>query len=129
MKRGKGNTRARESGQATVEFALTLPLVLLFALIVLQAGMVAKDVLLVNHAAREAARAAAVEPTTEVAAHAALAGASLQSERLDVSLTGGTSTGDAATATITYQSPTNVPIVGWLVGDVELQASVTMRVE
>ncbi len=121
--------RWTERGQATVELALTLPLAVLFALMVVQSGLVAKDFLLVNHSAREAARAAAVDPTQAAARAGAVGGSNLESGRMSVSLTGGSSTGDSATATVTYQSPTDVPLVGWLVGDVPLQAQVTMRVE
>ncbi len=125
----QSETRWTERGQATVELALTLPLAVLFALMVIQAGLVAKDFLLVNHSAREAARAAAVDPTQAAARTGAVGGSNLEPGRMKVSLTGGSSTGDLATATVTYQSPTDVPLVGWLVGDVSLQAQVTMRVE
>ncbi len=125
----QSEARWTERGQATVELALTLPLAVLFALMVIQAGLVAKDFLLVNHSAREAARAAAVDPTQAAARAGAFGGSNLESGRMSVSLTGGSSTGDSATATVTYQSPTDVPLVGWLVGDVSLQAQVTMRVE
>lgn len=132
MKLGRGNVRKMsrdERGQATVELALSLPLAVMFALMVVQAGLVAKDLLLVNHSAREAARAAAVEPTVAVARSGAVGAASLDADRLSVSLSGGSSTGDQTTATVSYESPTSVPLVGWLVGDITLSASVTMRVE
>lgn len=122
-------SRLRERGQATVELALTLPLAVLFALLVLQAGLVAKDLILVNHAAREAARAAAVDPTVASARAGAVGGSNLDSGRLSVTLAGGTNEGDKAIASVSYDSPTNVPLVGWLIGDVHLQATVTMRVE
>jgi Flp pilus assembly protein TadG len=48
-----------ERGQATVELALVLPVVVLLLMILIQAALVAKDQLLVQHAAREAARSAA----------------------------------------------------------------------
>ncbi len=118
-----------ERGQATVELALTLPLVILLCLIVIQAGLVAKDALLVQHAAREAARAAAVEPNPTVALRAALASARLAPERLSLTLGGGTTRGETTTARLRYRSPTDVPLVGRLVGDVTLGAEVTMRVE
>ncbi len=127
--RNQSEARWPERGQATVELALTLPLAVLFALMVIQAGLVAKDFLLVNHSAREAARAAAVDPTQAAARTGAVGGSNLEPGRMKVSLAGGSSTGDSATATVTYQSPTDVPLVGWLVGDVSLQAQVTMRVE
>ncbi len=128
MARGSGRRRP-ESGQATVELALTLPLVVLFSLMVVQAGLVAKDLVLVHHAAREGARAAAVDPTPSAARAGVTGGARLDAGRLNVSLSGGTSEGDQATVRVVYASPTNVPIVGALVGDISLTADVTMRVE
>ena len=49
-------------GQATVELALTFPLVVLLLLMVVQLGLVIHAQLLAIHAAREGARAAAVAP-------------------------------------------------------------------
>ena len=55
-------TRPRPArGQATVEFVLVLPLVVVVCLAVVQVAVVARRDVLVAHAAREAARAAAVE--------------------------------------------------------------------
>lgn len=126
---GDHKATRKQSGQATVELALTLPIVVLFALIVVQAGLVAKDMLLVHHAAREAARAAAVDPTQAAARAGASGGAALDPGRLSVALSGGTARGDRARATVSYSSPTDVPIVGRLVGDIPIRATVTMRVE
>lgn len=132
MGRGKprrGVGSCGERGQATVEFALVLPLVVVFALIGVQLGVVAKDLVLVHHAAREGARAAAVEPTVGVARAAAIGSSSLDAGRLDVLLSGGTTRGSSATVTVRYRSATDVPLVGLLAPDVDLEASVTMRVE
>jgi hypothetical protein len=54
-------TRWGDHGQSTVEFALILPLVVLVVLFIVQAGFVVRDQVLVSHAAREGARAAAVD--------------------------------------------------------------------
>lgn len=130
MRGGKHHRRQNgERGQATVELALVLPLVVLFALITLQLGLIAKDLVLVHHAAREGARAAAVEPTSGAARAAVVGSSSLDGGRLSVSLSGGTSRGSQTTATVTYRAPTSVPLVGALIPDVTLNASVTMRVE
>ncbi len=51
-----------ERGQATVEFALVLPLLLLCAALLLHAGLTVVVQVNLEHAAREGARAAAVEP-------------------------------------------------------------------
>ncbi len=119
----------REGGQATVEFALVLPIVVLFALMVVQIGLVAKDVVLVHHAAREAARAAAVDPTVAAARAGATGSSRLDPDRMTVELGGTLSEGGRATATVTYRSPTTLPLVGLLAPDVSITASVSMRVE
>ena len=58
--------RARERGQATVEFALVVPLVLIALLTVLQVAVLAYGQLTVTFAAREAVRMAATDPTTSL---------------------------------------------------------------
>ncbi len=121
--------RGKERGQATVELALVLPLVVLFALIVVQAALVANARLLVSHAAREGARAAAVDPSQATAASAARGSLGVPGDRLAISMSGGSSEGELITVTVVYSVPTNVPLVGQLIGDVEVEASVTMRVE
>lgn len=114
-----------EGGQATVEFAFLLPLVVFTALAVIQIGLVVRDELGVVHAAREAARAASVDsdPDRAVrAAHRTLPGATVEvGSRPKV--------GGEITVTVRYKSVTNLPLVGALFPDPELHASATMRVE
>lgn len=126
---GSRRDRSPERGQATVELALALPLAVLFALVAVQLGVIAKDLLLVHHAAREAARAAAVEPNVGAARTAVVGSTSLDPGRISVRLGGGSERGDETTATVTYRAPTSVPLVGALLPDITLDASVTMRVE
>ena len=64
-----GNERQR--GQATVEFAFVLPLLLLAAMAIIQVGLVVRDQMGVVHAAREAAREASVDPDPDEAVRAA----------------------------------------------------------
>jgi len=118
-----------ERGQATVELALCLPLVLLAVLLVVQVGLVVRDQLRVVHAAREAARQAAVDPSVDGARAAAIAGARLDAGRTTVQLSGGGGPGSRITAVVAYRAPTDVPLVGSLVPDPTLKAEVTMRVE
>jgi len=127
--RGSGSS-AGDSGQSSVEFGLVLPLMVTVMLAVVQIGAVARDQLLVWHAARESARAAAVDPSLPAARLAGVnASSGLVPDRLSVSLGGGGATGDLVTAVVVYRSPTEVPLVGRLLGDIELRAEVTMRVE
>jgi hypothetical protein len=118
-----------ERGQAAVELALALPLLALLALVLLQVGLVVRDQVLLTHAAREAAREAAVADDPGAARRGALAGARIDPGRLDVDVRGRRGAGSRVTAALTYRSPTDVPLVGRLVGDVRLHAVVTMRVE
>jgi hypothetical protein len=120
---------SRQRGQATVEVALLLPLLALLLLAVVQVGLVVRDQVLVTHAAREAARAAAVDPRAEVARAGAEAAADLDPGRLEVRLDGDTTPGGRLTAVVRYRSPTAVPLIGPLVGDRTLTARATMRVE
>jgi Flp pilus assembly protein TadG len=122
-------TRRREGGQATVEVALLLPLVATMLLAVVQVGLVVRDQVLVTHAAREAARAAAVDPTLDVAREGAEAAARLDPARLDVDLAGSTDPGGRLSVIVRYRSPTDVPLVGQLIGDRTVTAEATMRVE
>ncbi len=123
------NDRRRQGGQATVEVALLLPLLALLLLAVIQVGLVVRDQVLVTHAAREAARAAAVDPQVAVARAGAVAAARLDPDRLSVELSGSTEPGGALTVTVRYRAPTAVAFVGPLVGDWTLVAEATMRVE
>jgi hypothetical protein len=117
--------RDRERGQATVEFAFLLPLVVLSVLAVIQVGLVVRDQLGVVHAARQAARAASVDPDpgrAVRAAHRTLPGASVDvGERPDV--------GGEIRVTVHYTSVTDLPLVGVLFPDPDLHATTVIRVE
>jgi hypothetical protein len=121
--------RRRDSGQATVELALVLPVIALVALVVVQVALVGRDLVLVVHAAREAARQAAVEPGTAGPTAAAIDSTGLARDRLDVRLHGRRGPGSRVLATVRYRAPTDVPLAGALVPDVDLTASAAMRVE
>lgn len=122
MRTGEG-----QRGQATIEFALILPLFVLCCLAVAQAGLIARDALLVHHAAREGARAAAVDPGS--AASAAQRATGLDPSRMQISTRGGTARGDRLGVVVQYQIPTTVPLIGALLGDVPVEAVVWIRVE
>ncbi|HEY4378608.1 MAG TPA: TadE/TadG family type IV pilus assembly protein [Acidimicrobiales bacterium] len=121
--------RAGERGQATVELALALPVVVVLLLLVLQVGLVARDQLLVAHAAREAARAAAVDARPGAATTAARHSGPLDPGRLTVATSGRDGPGSVVVVDVDYRAPTDVPLVGPLVRDVDLHARVAMRVE
>lgn len=120
---------ARDDGQASVELALVLPLVLLMLLVVAQVGLIVRDRVLVIHAAREAARAAVVDPRQGAAEEAARSRGGLDPDRLQVEIAGGTVSGDRIEVVVQYQARTDLPLIGALVPDVALRERVVVRVE
>jgi Flp pilus assembly protein TadG len=115
----------RDRGQATVEFALALPLVALLVLGIVQLVVIARDQLAVELAAREGARAAAVAASPAAAASAAANEAvGLDPLHVTVSARDG-----LVTVTVRHESPTDVPLIGLAIGDVEVSATVTMQRE
>lgn len=117
--------RREERGQATVEFAIVLPAILVVLLLIFQAMVVGHDYLLVMNAAREAARAAAVDPTDRDAVDAVLR--TLPDAQLIVNRGGGI--GTPVEATVRWQAPTSLPLIGALLPDPWLEATITMRAE
>ena len=117
-----------DSGQAVVELALVLPLVIGLVLLVAQIALVARDLLLVTHAAREGARAAAVGATDAQVRTAVTRAGPLDPDRVLVRVD---RTRDAGlvSVSVTYHDLTDLPLVGDVVPDVDLPAKVTMRQE
>jgi Flp pilus assembly protein TadG len=118
--------RLADSGQATVEFALTLPFLFLFSLCVVQVGSVANDQLVLNHAAQTAVRAISLaDVTLESAKQVALK--SVQSEinlrevKIEVDLDQ-----DSANVKLLYDRKITVPVIGKFFGDFSLRSSATM---
>jgi hypothetical protein len=101
------------------------PVVLLLILVLVQAALVLRDQLALTGAAREAARAASLHPDparAEQAAAAVLPGATVTTgPRPPV--------GELVMVSVSYRSPTAVPLVGPLLPDPVLVARAAMRVE
>lgn len=129
MSSAAGGRPSSARGQATVEVVLVLPVVIGLVLAVVQIGLVARDQLLLIHAAREAARAAAVDPTPDGASSAARAAGGLRPDRLGVDLGPVGGPGQRLVVTVRYAAPTEVPLVGLLVPDIPLRSDVTVRIE
>lgn len=120
-------TRLRHDchGQAAVELALGLPIVVMFVLGVFQVGLVARDQLAVELAAREAARAASVSASPAAAATMAAARTAALAP-LDVSVAVGHRT---VRVTVRYVNHTDMAIIGHAIGDVTLEATAVMALE
>lgn len=127
-RRGGSPTAARErreGGQTTVELALVLPLLMLLAVALIQAALVARDQVLVVHAARAAAREASVDaPGDQVraAAERVLPGAV-------VIVAPKPGIGEPRAVEVRYVSRTDLPLVGPLFPDPVLTAQTVMRAE
>jgi hypothetical protein len=105
---------------------LALPIVVVLLLALVQVTLVVRDQVAVVHAAREGARAAAVTGASAAEGEAAARhSTSLDGSRLSVDI----AMGPEIRATVRYRSPTVVPIVGRLLGDVTVQATAVMRAE
>jgi hypothetical protein len=121
--------RRDESGQATLELALGLPILALLLAGLVEVGMLVSDQTRIWHAAREGARVAVVDPDLSNAV-AAAERAGL--EPLDVEVTPGAQfrrQGDPLTLTVGYAPRARVPLFGVLLERVQLSAKATMRIE
>jgi hypothetical protein len=124
-----GRRSGREQGQVTAEVALLTPFLAMLVMLVVQVGLVVRDQVLVLHAAREAGRVAAVDADLGRTVDAARAATALDPARLEVERSHRGRPGEAVTVTVTYRSPTRLPLVGGLVDDVTLSAAATFRIE
>ena len=129
MRRSPWRTRLsacpRERGQATVEFALILPMVVFLLLAILQTALIVRDYVGVVHAAREAARAASVDRDPDAATTAARR--VLRGANVDVGSR--PAIGGPIRVEVRYVSHTDLPLVGLLFPDPVLHATAVMRTE
>ncbi|NLA34570.1 MAG: hypothetical protein GX868_02655 [Actinobacteria bacterium] len=112
-----------------MELALILPVVVIVVLAVFQVLVVARDAASLTAATRSAARAAIVGAEGDELRSAALRERRLVPTRLVVTRSGGSVSGELTSVSATYRAPTNVPIVGRLVGDITLQERFVVQVE
>ena len=112
----------RDPGQAAVELALALPLVVIVVLGIVQLVVVVRDQLAVELAAREGARAASVSASPAAAADAA----AHRAVTLDPMSVSTAATGTQVSVTVRATSRTDVPLVGAVIPDIDVTAVVTM---
>lgn len=118
-------TSDRDRGQAAVEFAIALPLVVVLVLGVIHITVVVRDQLAIELAAREGARAAAVSAAPSAAAVRAAESATA----LRPISTSTTVTASSVTVTVRHITRSRMPLLGIVLRDVHLDASVTMARE
>lgn len=117
----------RHRGQASVELALVLPLLLGLVLLLGEVGLVVKDYVLVAHAAREGVRAATVAPDDPEAARIAVGTTGgLTRDRLSVRTH---RRGPLIDVIVSYRHATNVRFLGPKLREIPVSMQVTGHVE
>ena len=126
-----GPAAPAERGSASVEFAAVLPLALVALLLIVQVALVVAEQLVLQHAAREAAREAAVWNDDERARNAALRAGNLENDRAEIDVEpSDRPVGTPVRVTIRYRVPLVVPYVSrFLPAETTLTASAEYRVE
>ena len=122
---GSAGPRTDQNGQATVETAALLFLVMFLILVLVQTAVGLRDKVAVMHLARDAAREASVGTSHErivTIVHRTIPDA-------QVRITGGGKVGAPVTVEVTAHMDTSIPIVGPLVPDLTWRERVTMRAE
>ena len=115
--------RAGNEGQATVEFALLLPVAVVALLVIAQIGLVVRTRVMLTHAAREGARVAAVGGSDAEIKLAAADSGSLDPAQLTVGVTREAS---VVTVLLIYEMETNVSVVGAILNDPQMSATASM---
>lgn len=115
--------RGEQSGQATVEFALVVPLIAIMMLLIVQAGIVVREQVMLINGVRQAARAAAVDPSVDATA------ITRSSSGIGSAMATTSNSGTDITVFGSARVPIVVPGLSSLVQAVSIDATATMRVE
>lgn len=123
-----------ENGQALVEFAVVLPVLLLLVMGILQFGMMLNSYLTIENASREGARAGIIgDSDAEIQSLIVSTSPGLDPKNLTITITPDETSrksGDSLTVTVSYNYNLTVPIVSALFNNaVILNGQTTMRVE
>jgi Flp pilus assembly protein TadG len=128
--------RNTDQGQAVVEFAVILPVLLLILFAILQFGVVFNDYIQVTAAAREGARKAAVSrslgtSSAETAATTAAKNAApgLNQSNITVSFPNSPTFAQGSDVSVQVTYPYSISIIGLVVSSGNLSSTTTMRVE
>lgn len=121
-------------GQALVETALVLPIILLILLGIIDFGLMFNNYLVVSNASREGARTAAVGATdSEITSLVANVAATLDVSKITVTITPSQSLrkkGDEVVVTVDYDYNMITPIISSIIpGPLHLSSRSVMRIE
>jgi Flp pilus assembly protein TadG len=132
--------RRKQEGQAMVEFALILPLLLVIVLGIIHFGVVLNNYVTLTDAVRAGARQAAVSrtvanPTQATTDRVKQSAAGLDQSQLEITVTpynpnDGTNTWvQGGDVTVEAKYPFSVRLLGWVVMSGHLKSTTTERVE
>jgi hypothetical protein len=117
--------REHDSGQATVELALVMPLIIGLLLIILNVGLIVRDQLAVWHAASAGARAASISPDSpDVVQQAVESEVKLRPIHLRI-----VRDGDLITVEAKYPRTIGLWLLEYISPPLTLSATVTMHVQ
>ena len=126
--------RKTQHGQAVVEMALVLPILIMLVFGIIEFGRILNTYMTVTNISREGAREGAVGGTDAEIIDAVEMGASLDAALLNIEIdpisAGTRSRGSSVTVVVSYDVDIIAPIIGNLIGDpYTVRAQTTMRVE
>lgn len=118
-------------GQAIVELAILLPVLLLILLGILEFGRVFSSYMIITHASREGARVGAVGGSDlDVQNTVSNNTATLDSTNMTVTILDGGNRGEPFTVKVGYDIKLVTPLIGVIVGDpLHMEAETSMRIE
>ncbi|MDW7660400.1 MAG: pilus assembly protein [Bacillota bacterium] len=124
----------KDDGQAMVELALILPVLLLIIMGIIEFGFMFNNYLTLNNISREAARYASLGGTdAEAAIRATEIAPNLDSAKLTIVITpteAGRGRGDSVEVVVTYQYSLLTPFLDGIISNgIPLEAKTVMRVE
>lgn len=125
MSRRNSPDEADDVGQATVEFALTIPILIVVLLGAVQVFVLLVDRLHLVHVTRDATRAASVSADPS-AAVARVVERTWPDRSVSFRVN---DDGDLVSVEVELVNPTDVPIIGRVLPDVRLTESLTMLVD
>jgi len=129
----KMNYLKNQRGQALVEFAIILPILLLLVMGIFQFGMMINSYLTIQNITREGARAASIGwVDSEIIHRMEAISPTLDHNQLSIDITpsqGVRRSGESLTVKASYQYSMTVPIISNLFDEITLNAETSMRVE
>ncbi len=125
-------TITEEKGQSMTEFAIVLPILVVFLFGVIQFGILFNNYVTLTDAGRAGARTAAVSrqvsnPVGAATTMVQSSAANLNQSNLNVSVSSSWQPGADVTVTATY--PYSISLLGWVVSSGNLTSTTTERVE